>query len=160
MIDYTCPHCGRPDQVPDHLAGRVIDCSACLRPLTLPEAVGQPGPVTGWSMSPRRHASRTTHPLAGLGMLGIVLMLVAVFVFFDGSQRVGRMRLADAESRHEQLTEGRFESRASRDRSADKVDAVANQSAAWAAGLGVLGLVLIVAGFSYAKPQGRRRNIR
>ena len=35
-ISFECPHCGRPTQFADDLAGRRIRCPGCKEPVTVP----------------------------------------------------------------------------------------------------------------------------
>src|SRR5947199_10754849 len=44
-MEFLCPNCQKPMNVPDQFAGTLMKCPLCAAPITVPALAPRPGPV-------------------------------------------------------------------------------------------------------------------
>jgi hypothetical protein len=54
VIRFNCPHCGRPNELPDAMAHLTIVCKGCRQSVTVPEPSPEPEPPP-WLKRPEPH---------------------------------------------------------------------------------------------------------
>src|SRR5262245_2246014 len=87
MIRFLCPGCRTVLQVPAHLAGQVVTCGSCQRPLHAPAPPARrPPPAPRRAARPKRPGSRPVLVVALVGALVLpVLGGIAGAVLFSGA---------------------------------------------------------------------------